>query len=72
MIVGPMATTGEEPVGSMGTDTPPACLSDKPQALFNYFRQLFAQVTNPPIDSLREVAGDVADELHRNGTEHSR
>jgi len=55
MIVGPMATTGEEPVGSMGTDTPPACLSDKPQSLFNYFRQLFAQVTNPPIDSLREA-----------------
>jgi glutamate synthase (NADPH) large chain len=55
MIVGPMATTGEEPIGSMGTDTPPAFLSDKPQPLFNYFRQLFAQVTNPPIDSLREA-----------------
>ncbi len=38
----------------MGTDTPLACLSDKPQPLFNYFRQLFAQVTNPPIDSIRE------------------
>jgi glutamate synthase (NADPH) large chain len=55
MIIGPMAATGEEPVGSMGTDTPPACLSDKPQSLFSYFRQLFAQVTNPPIDSLREA-----------------
>jgi glutamate synthase (NADPH) large chain len=54
MIISPMAIAGEEPVGSMGTDTPPACLSDKPQPLFNYFRQLFAQVTNPPIDSLRE------------------
>ena len=55
MIVGPMAITSEEPVGSMGTDTPPACLSDRPQSLFNYFSQLFAQVTNPPIDSLREA-----------------
>src|ERR1700740_2295714 len=54
MIVAPMATRGEEPVGSMGTDTPLACLSDKPQSLFNYFKQLFAQVTNPPIDPIRE------------------
>src|SRR6185436_13114488 len=45
---------GEEPIGSMGTDTPLACLSDKPQPLFHYFKQLFAQVTNPPIDSIRE------------------
>ena len=49
-----MAANGEEPVGSMGTDTPLACLSDKPQPLFNYFKQLFAQVTNPPIDPIRE------------------
>ncbi len=49
-----MAQKGEEPVGSMGTDTPLACLSDKPQPLFNYFKQLFAQVTNPPIDPIRE------------------
>src|SRR3977135_4268854 len=49
-----MASSGEEPVGSMGTDTPLACLSDKPQLLFNYFKQLFAQVTNPPIDPNRE------------------
>jgi glutamate synthase domain-containing protein 2/glutamate synthase domain-containing protein 1/glutamate synthase domain-containing protein 3 len=54
MILGPMADKGEEPVGSMGTDTPLACLSDKPQPLFNYFKQLFAQVTNPPIDPIRE------------------
>lgn len=54
MIVTPMAVNGEEPVGSMGTDTPLACLSDKPQPLFNYFKQLFAQVTNPPIDPIRE------------------
>ena len=53
-LMTPMATTGEEPLGSMGTDTPLACLSDKPQPLFNYFKQLFAQVTNPPIDPIRE------------------
>jgi glutamate synthase domain-containing protein 2/glutamate synthase domain-containing protein 1/glutamate synthase domain-containing protein 3 len=54
MILDPMAAKGEEPIGSMGTDTPLACLSDKPQPLFNYFKQLFAQVTNPPIDPIRE------------------
>jgi glutamate synthase (NADPH) large chain len=54
MIMIPMATDGQEPIGSMGTDTPLAALSDKPQSLFNYFRQLFAQVTNPPIDPIRE------------------
>jgi glutamate synthase domain-containing protein 2/glutamate synthase domain-containing protein 1/glutamate synthase domain-containing protein 3 len=54
MILAPMAANGEEPVGSMGSDTPLACLSDKPQPLFNYFKQLFAQVTNPPIDPMRE------------------
>ena len=53
-ILGPMAEKGIEPIGSMGTDTPLACLSDKPQPLFNYFKQLFAQVTNPPIDPIRE------------------
>ena len=53
-IMLPMATNGEEPVGSMGTDTPLACLSDKPQLLFNYFKQMFAQVTNPAIDPIRE------------------
>jgi glutamate synthase domain-containing protein 2/glutamate synthase domain-containing protein 3 len=50
----PMAEKGEEPIGSMGNDTPLACLSNKPQLLFNYFKQLFAQVTNPPIDAIRE------------------
>src|SRR5208337_4015162 len=54
MILAPMASVGEEPVGSMGTDTPLACLSDRPQPLFNYFKQLFAQVTNPAIDPIRE------------------
>jgi glutamate synthase (NADPH) large chain len=54
MILEPMAEKGEEPVGSMGTDTPLACLSDRPQAFFSYFKQLFAQVTNPPIDPIRE------------------
>ena len=53
-IIGPMAMKGEEPIGSMGTDTPLACLSDKPQPLFHYFKQLFAQVTNPAIDPIRE------------------
>ena len=54
LLIAPMASNGEEPVGSMGTDTPLACLSDKPQPLFNYFKQLFAQVTNPAIDPIRE------------------
>ena len=54
MLISPMASLGEEAIGSMGTDTPLACLSDKPQSLFNYFKQLFAQVTNPPIDPIRE------------------
>ena len=54
MVLGPMAANGQEPVGSMGTDTPLAVLSDRPQLLFDYFKQLFAQVTNPPIDPLRE------------------
>ncbi|PWU21078.1 MAG: glutamate synthase large subunit [Verrucomicrobia bacterium] len=54
-ILTPMATDGVEPLGSMGTDTPLAVLSNKPQLLYNYFKQLFAQVTNPPIDYLREA-----------------
>ncbi|NBB96300.1 MAG: glutamate synthase large subunit [Planctomycetes bacterium] len=54
MIQIPMATNGQEPVGSMGTDTPLAVLSDRPKPLYNYFKQRFAQVTNPPIDPLRE------------------
>ena len=54
LLLGPMASQGEEPLGSMGTDTPLAVLSDRPQLLFKYFKQLFAQVTNPPIDPIRE------------------
>ena len=50
----PMATTGQEPVAAMGNDTPLAVVSDRPQVLFNYFRQQFAQVTNPAIDPIRE------------------
>ena len=53
-LMAPMALNGQEAVGSMGTDTPLAVLSDKPQLLFSYFKQLFAQVTNPPIDPIRE------------------
>ena len=54
VLLAPMGVSGAEPIGSMGTDVPLACLSDRPQPLFNYFKQLFAQVTNPPIDPIRE------------------
>jgi len=54
LLMAPMARLGTEAIGSMGNDTPLAVLSDKPQSLFNYFQQLFAQVTNPPIDCIRE------------------
>ncbi len=54
LIVGPMATSGDEPVGSMGNDAPLAVLSDAAPPLYDYFHQLFAQVTNPPIDPIRE------------------
>jgi glutamate synthase domain-containing protein 2/glutamate synthase domain-containing protein 1/glutamate synthase domain-containing protein 3 len=54
IILAPMAIDGQEPVGSMGNDTPLAVLSDRPQLLYNYFKQLFAQVTNPPLDAIRE------------------
>ncbi len=54
MIVNPMATDGAEPIGSMGTDIPLAVLSERPQLLYDYFKQLFAQVTNPPVDADRE------------------
>jgi glutamate synthase (NADPH) large chain len=54
VILAPMAAQGAEPIGSMGTDTPIAPLSDKPRLLFDYFSQLFAQVTNPPLDAIRE------------------
>jgi glutamate synthase (NADPH/NADH) large chain len=55
LLVGPMAQEGKEPTGSMGTDTPLAVLSDRAPSLFEYFHQLFAQVTNPPIDPIREA-----------------
>ncbi|MFG1970641.1 glutamate synthase large subunit [Nonomuraea fuscirosea] len=54
IILSPMAKAGQEPIGSMGTDTPVAVLSEKPRLLFDYFTQLFAQVTNPPLDAIRE------------------
>src|SRR5205823_6716143 len=54
MLVAPMARTAVEPRGSMGTDTPVAVLSERPRLLFDYFQQLFAQVTNPPLDAIRE------------------
>src|SRR5260370_30360569 len=56
-ILHPAALKAEEPVGSMGIDTPLACLSDIPQLLFSYFKQTFAQATNPAIDSIREGLG---------------
>jgi glutamate synthase (NADPH) large chain len=54
IVLAPMARTGAEAIGSMGTDTPVAVLSDRPRLIFDYFTQLFAQVTNPPLDAIRE------------------
>ncbi len=54
LLVAPMVRTGAEPIGSMGTDTPIAVLSRRPRMLYDYFQQLFAQVTNPPLDAIRE------------------
>ena len=54
ILLAPMAAKGAEPLGAMGTDTPIAVLSERPRLLFDYFTQMFAQVTNPPLDSLRE------------------
>src|SRR5690606_27092699 len=53
-LIKPMSETGAEPTSSMGNDAPLAVFSEKPKRLFNYFKQMFAQVTNPPIDSIRE------------------
>ncbi|MGC4933148.1 glutamate synthase large subunit [Gordonia sp. DT30] len=72
LLVAPMARTGAEAIGSMGTDTPIAVLSARPRMLFDYFQQLFAQVTNPPLDAIREeivtaiggTIGSEADLLH--------
>jgi glutamate synthase (NADPH/NADH) large chain len=54
VVIKEMAVSGKEPIGSMGFDSPIAVLSEKPQHLSSYFKQLFAQVTNPPIDPIRE------------------
>ncbi|GAA1942248.1 glutamate synthase large subunit [Nocardioides marmoribigeumensis] len=67
VLLTPMARTGMEPIGSMGTDTPIAALSERPRMLFDYFSQLFAQVTNPPLDAIREelvtsLAGSIGPE----------
>ncbi len=67
ILLAPMARSGLEPIGSMGTDTPVAVLSERPRLLFDYFSQLFAQVTNPPLDAIREelvtsLAGSIGPE----------
>src|SRR5674476_1344856 len=54
LVINSMATTGTDPVGAMGNDQALAVLSERPQLLYNYFKQLFAQVTNPPVDAIRE------------------
>jgi glutamate synthase (NADPH) large chain len=80
LIISGMAEKGKEPVGSMGNDTPLAVLSDQPHRLFNYFKQLFAQVTNPAIDPIREelvmslmgYIGSFQDNLLHEGPEHSK
>ena len=69
ILLGPMSRTGAEPVGSMGTDTPIAVLSKRPRLLYDYFTQLFAQVTNPPLDAIREelvtsVSGSIGPEAN--------
>ncbi|NJN23589.1 MAG: glutamate synthase subunit alpha, partial [Acaryochloridaceae cyanobacterium RL_2_7] len=69
MLMAPMATNGVEAIGAMGTDTPLAVLSDKPKLLYDYFQQLFAQVTNPPIDSIREAI--ITSAVTTIGSEHN-
>ncbi len=68
----PMIQAEKDPIGSMGNDSCLACLSDKPRMLYDYFRQLFAQVTNPAIDSIREEVDHVAGVLHRPRAEPAR
>ncbi|MFC5379555.1 glutamate synthase large subunit [Aquipuribacter nitratireducens] len=79
VLLAPMAAAGAEPIGSMGTDTPLAVLSQRPRLLFDYFTQLFAQVTNPPLDAIREelvtsLRGAIGPELNilEAGPEHCR
>ena len=68
VVLKSMALDGKEPIGSMGTDTPLAILSDEPQHLSSYFKQLFAQVTNPPIDPIREkIVMSLASYVGNNG-----
>ena len=71
-LMAPMAQAGEEAVGSMGNDSPLAVMSNKNKTLYHYFKQLFAQVTNPPIDPIREEHGDVARVVHRPEAEPAR
>ena len=68
----PMARDGAEPIGSMGTDTPIAVLSQRPRLLFDYFTQLFAQVTNPPLDAIREELVTSLGGTHRAGGQPAR
>ena len=63
----PMVKVKKDPIGSMGNDAALACLSDKPRLMYDYFTQLFAQVTNPPIDSIREEIVMSVECLHRAG-----
>jgi len=80
VLIKPMAEQGKEPINSMGNDTPMAVFSDKPQRIFNYFRQLFAQVTNPPIDPIREglvmsltnYIGSIQKNILEESPEHAR
>jgi len=79
VILTPMGSTGTEPLGAMGSDTPVAVLSDRPRMLFDYFTQMFAQVTNPPLDAIREelvtaIGGAIGPEpnLLTDGPEHAR
>ena len=71
-LMAPMAQPGEEAIGSMGNDSPLAVMSNKNKTLYHYFKQLFAQVTNPPIDPIREEHGDVAGVVHRPEAEPAR
>ena len=65
-IITPMSVHGKEAIGSMGIDTPLAVLSDRPQLLYNYFKQLFAHVSNPPLDGIREeIVTDISLNLGR-------
>ena len=72
VLMAPMATTGQEAIGSMGTDTPISAMSDQSKLLYTYFKQNFAQVTNPPIDPIREELVMSLGLVHRPAPEHLR